>query len=99
MTRLRESARVAPQCMSCGLENPNHDLLCLAHSNSQMHGRGMAHKSEDIFGAILCQRCHDLVDGRSGGMAKGNKHTLHRNAWVSTMTWWINQGYIVEKPW
>ena len=38
--------------MSCGLENPNGDLLCLAHSNRLEDGRGYGHKSNDLFGAF-----------------------------------------------
>ena len=27
-------------------------------------GKGMGRKVDDLFGAWLCHRCHDLLDGR-----------------------------------
>lgn len=94
MSKLRESAKDAPYCMGCGKPNPDGDLLCLAHSNALEDGRGAYHKSNDLFGAILCMECHDLVDGRKGGLTKAKKHGMHREAWVQTMRWWINNGYV-----
>lgn len=87
---LRELAREAPCCMGCGLENPNGDLLCLAHSNSLQDGRGAYHKSNDLYGAYLCQRCHDLVDGRAMLASKEAKREYHHAAWLKTVRWWID---------
>ncbi len=33
-----------------------------AHSNSQRHGRGVGHKSHDVFVAAACGPCHDWYD-------------------------------------
>lgn len=96
MSRLRESARNAPRCFSCGLENPNADLLVLAHSNELVHGRGIGHKSDDIWGCIVCNDCHSFIDGRSGRLTKANKHAKQRAAWIETMVWWIMEGYVGE---
>lgn len=76
--------------------NPNRGMLCLAHSNEQAHGRGMAHKSEDIFGAILCQQCHDEVDGRSGKLSRDEKRDKHRIAHDRTLRWWVDNGYVTS---
>lgn len=89
MSKLRESAKDAPWCMSCGSPNPNSDQLCLAHSNALEDGRGASFKSDDRFGAIVCFTCHELIDGRMGGMTKDEKRDKHRGAWVNTMRWWI----------
>jgi hypothetical protein len=80
--------------MSCS--NPNYDgqQLCLAHSNELRHGRGAYHKSEDIFGAIVCQRCHDAIDGRSGGLSKEEKRERHRIAHDRTLKWWLETGRV-----
>lgn len=94
MSKLRKSARDAPHCFNCFLQNPNGDLLCLAHSNELAHGRGFAHKSADENGAILCHRCHDLIDGRSGGLSKEQKRELHRRANERTRKWWKANGYL-----
>lgn len=97
MHKLRESARHCPHCMACGLENPNGDLLCLAHSNALEDGRGASHKSPDIFGAIVCQSCHDKIDGRAADFSKYEKRKMHRDAWIETMRWWLREGYVGEQ--
>lgn len=76
--------------MSCGLENPNGDLLCLAHSNSLQDGRGAYFKSNDLYGAYLCSTCHDAVDGRRWGLTKEEKRGMHEEAWRRTVRWWID---------
>lgn len=96
MAKLRESARDCPHCMSCGLDNPNGDLLALAHSNALEDGRGAYHKSPDIYGAIVCQRCHDRFDGRTDKLPKSSKRLLHKAAWTATIRWWIEKGYVGE---
>ena len=87
---LREMAKEVPHCMGCGLENPNGDLLVLAHSNSLEDGRGAYHKSKDLYGAFLCQSCHDKTDGRWGGWTKLQKRRFHHEAWIATMRWLID---------
>ncbi len=91
---LRELAKEAPHCMGCGLVNFDGQQLCLAHSNSLRHGRGVGHKSKDVYGAYLCASCHDAVDGRKGGHSKAEKRDMHRIAWAATMEWWIENGYV-----
>jgi hypothetical protein len=99
VSKLRKSAKACPHCMSCGMPNPNGDLLCLAHTNELYQdgiatGRGASHKSNDLLGAIICNGCHDLIDGRRGGLKKDEKHSMHRFAWVKTMRWWIAEGLV-----
>lgn len=91
---LRATAKDCPRCMACGLENPNRDLLCLAHSNALADGRGAYHKSPDIYGAIVCLVCHDLIDGRAGNLSLLAKRDLHGEAWVKTVRWWIEEGHV-----
>lgn len=96
---LRNSAKDAPHCFSCF--NPNHDgqQLCLAHSNELAHGRGAYHKSADIFGAIVCGRCHDEIDGRRGHFSLDEKREKHRVAHERTLMFWWRNGYVVAgKP-
>ena len=92
-TKLRELAKECPYCMGCGLENPNRDLLCLAHSNSLADGRGAFHKSNDLYGAYLCHHCHYLVDVDSFA-TKQEKREFHYKAWIKTMRWWIDNGHV-----
>lgn len=56
--KLTQSAK-HESCVSCG--NPHS---CWAHSNQLRHGKGTGTKAHDLFGAYLCQRCHDWFDGR-----------------------------------
>lgn len=92
--KLRESAKKCPYCMACG--KPNHDgnILCLAHSNRQQDGKGMGIKSNDEAGAILCQVCHDYVDGRDGTGTRIMWQNAHFIAHKRTLKWWKKEGYL-----
>lgn len=94
-TKLRQSAREAPSCFFCDQPNDAEGTrLCLAHSNELRHGRGANHKSNDIFGAILCGACHDLADGRAGGLTLSEKRELMRFAHDRTLIWWVDNDYV-----
>lgn len=94
--KLRQSAKECPGCQYCYAPNYDGQQLCLAHSNELRHGRGAYHKSEEIFGAVLCQKCHDLCDGRCGMLSKREKREMHRIAHERTLLWWWTNGYLVE---
>lgn len=97
MRKLRNSATFAPQCMSCGLQNPNGDLLCLAHSNKLKDGKGWALKSKDEKGAICCNDCHNLIDGRTGKPSREEAQEMHRRAHLRTVAWWVKEGYLTQE--
>ena len=92
--KFRELAKICPHCMSCGLENPNGDLLCLAHSNRLEDGRGYGYKSNDLFGAFLCHDCHMTVDGQKGKLSKIEKRQKHNKAWEKSIRWLIKENLI-----
>lgn len=92
--KFRELAKQCPECMLCGLENPNGDLLCLAHSNRLEDGRGYGFKSNDLFGAFLCHNCHMMVDGIKGNLSKFEKRKKHNEAWQKSIKWLIEQNFI-----
>lgn len=94
MSKLRKSAKRCPYCMSCGKPNPNGDLLCLAHSNKISDGKGMGKKSDDSAGAIVCNDCHNLIDGRTGKGSREIRHAMHKRAHENTIGWWKQEGYI-----
>lgn len=95
MSKLRDSARWAPHCMSCGTGNPNGDSLCLAHSNRLKDGKGMGIKSKDEAGAICCDTCHNIIDGRTNvGMDRDQRQDMHAQANVRTVAWWKKEGYL-----
>lgn len=91
---LRESARDCPYCMFCQAPNPNGDLLCLAHSNALADGRGAYFKTPDDKGAIVCFECHEVIDGRKGGLPRAMKREIHKVAHERTLRWWESNGYI-----
>lgn len=94
-TKLRKSAREAPHCFFCDQPNDAEGTrLCLAHSNELRHGRGASHKSSDIFGAILCLECHNLVDGRAGALTLPEKREMMRYAHDRTLQWWVANDYV-----
>lgn len=95
--KFRELAKQCPECMLCGLENPNGDLLCLAHSNRLEDGRGYGFKSNDLFGAFLCHNCHMMVDGIKGNLSKFEKRKKHNEAWQKSIKWLIEQDFITVR--
>lgn len=108
--KLRDSAKDCSHCMGCGLQNPNGDRLCLAHSNRLQDGKGRGLKARDDKGAILCHSCHDFVDGRPTAfiMVPPNftfypaapesqrdcREKYHEYAHLKTLEWWQSEGYL-----
>ena len=94
MSKLRKSARWAPHCMFCGLQNHEGNMLCLAHANTLSSGKGMGLKGRDEAGAILCNECHNMIDGRTCAFSREEKQEMHRRAHLKTMEWWVSAGFI-----
>lgn len=94
MSKLRQSAKRAPHCMYCLRPNPDGNLLCLAHANTQASGKGMGIKGRDEEGAILCMTCHDLTDGRIGKLTREQAQDIHCQAHIKTLAWWRKEGYL-----
>jgi hypothetical protein len=74
------------------LQNPDSNLLCLAHANGLVSGKGSGMKSPDIFGAILCDKCHKNVD--FGNWTREKKREFHQKAAAKTRAWWIMIGLV-----
>ena len=93
----RQLAKKAPRCFGCGLENPNGDLICLAHSNNLRHGRGFAHKSVDEMGAFLCDRCHKWYD--TGQASRAEQEQKFAQWRADSLEWAIcEQGWRLHDP-
>ena len=56
--KLTQSAK-HEACVSCGKDD---GTIVWAHSNHQIHGKGMGIKAHDLFGAYLCHQCHHFYD-------------------------------------
>ena len=93
-TLLRASAQLCPKCMSCGKINYDGHQLCLAHSNRIQDGKGRGMKSHDQKGAIVCDACHSLIDGRTGKLSREQMQAMHEAAHVKTVKFWILNGYL-----
>ena len=66
MSKITEAAR-GQGCVRCGT---NDGTIVTAHMNGPLAaalGRGMGMKPDDVFGAHLCHRCHDVMDRRAPG--------------------------------
>jgi hypothetical protein len=76
--KLLKLAKEAPHCFHCGTENFGQVVAC--HSNSLAMGKGISLKAADLP-AFLCNRCHDLQDGRTPGWTIEEK--LNNWAWAA----------------
>lgn len=93
-TLLRASAQLCPHCMSCGKLNYDGHQLCLAHSNRIQDGKGRGLKSHDEKGAIVCNDCHNLIDGRTGKLTRHEAQAMHTAAHEKTVIWWHENDYL-----
>ena len=69
MTYRNKKLRDSAQGQDCqlripGVCNGNPETVVWCHLNGQEYGKGMGHKSHDIFGFYGCSSCHDVYDGR-----------------------------------
>ena len=87
--KLLKAANGRP-CVLCG----SVGTTVAAHSNSLEHGRGFAHKAPDYYIAYLCQKHHDEIDGRSGGLSKEQKREMWLSAFVRTMAVLFEEGIV-----
>jgi hypothetical protein len=44
--------------------------------------------------AYLCVLCHDMADGRRGGLDKDAKRDMWMRAWAKTVAIWFNEGIV-----
>jgi hypothetical protein len=91
MTNLRKEARGreceirAPGCNG----DPSTTVLC------HLGGAGMGRKDDDLFAAIGCSACHDLVDGRTGTeYATTTTKMWHLDGVIRTQRVWLDEGFI-----
>ena len=88
--KLTQSAR-NESCVSCGSDD---GTIVWAHSNEQLHGKGMGIKSHDLFGAYLCHKCHERYDHIKGFEYKGARLDWFREQWEKSMIIACKKGYL-----
>lgn len=87
--KLRDAAHDYP-CVLCGKEG----CTVGAHSNALEHGRGASKKTPDYMLAYVCNDCHDLIDGRRGGLPKEEKREMWLRAFARTVALWFRDGLV-----
>lgn len=79
--KLTESAK-HERCVSCGAMD---GTVVWAHSNQNLHGKGMGTKAHDLFGFYGCSKCHDWYDGRSKDEQNSMMHHANKFDWFAEM--------------
>lgn len=77
-------ARDIPCCL-CGAQN---GTTVAAHANWQAFGKGKSIKAHDWAVAYLCMGCHDIVDGRAGGLLRHEQQDEWSIGWAATVKLW-----------
>lgn len=80
-------------CQCCGKYRPSVP----AHANWQQYGKGAGLKAHDCFVAFVCQRCHDIIDGRAGKLSNDERHDMWSVAWRNTILLWFEHGIVTVK--
>lgn len=78
-------------CSHCHRED---GTIVAAHCNELALGRGFAHKTPSYLVAYLCHACHDICDGRRGGLSLEEKRSMWNRAFVVTQSWLWRDGLI-----
>lgn len=92
---LRDLAQEAPICFSCGRVNDGTVVGC--HSNSQVMGKGMGLKADDLL-AYACAGCHRVIDGETNPpLNRQDREDLWRRAAIASTLWLLESGYLVPR--
>lgn len=86
--KLTQSAK-HESCVSCGA---NDGTIVWAHSNLSRHGKGMGMKAHDLFGAYLCNNCHQKYDSYSAVF--GDLPDWFLKQWEKSMLIACKKGYL-----
>lgn len=90
--KLLQSAK-DQSCVLCGATG----TTVAAHLRSVEFGSGTGLKAPDYYTAHLCQRCHDLIDGRRGRLAEFERREMWTRAYLRTVARWFDQAIVVVK--
>src|SRR3954466_11792656 len=87
--RMRQSARDRA-CVNCGLQDGS---VVFCHLNDGEFGRGIGMKGSDLMGFWGCRVCHDLYDGRAGGLGKEAKRAMGWHCCCRTLYRFGQEGF------
>ncbi len=84
-------AAAGQPCVLCGRTG----TTVSAHANSVALGKGTGHKAPDYYVAWVCQRHHDMIDGRTKlEPPYGTAQELWLWAYVKTVAVWFEHGLV-----
>jgi hypothetical protein len=76
-------------CANCG----SMVGVVAAHCND-LEFKGIGRKAPDALVAFLCVRCHDICDGRAGGLALAEKRAIWDRSFKRTVVRWFQSGIV-----
>ena len=92
---ITEAARGHECTMNSPKCNYNPETVVAAHSNWQMHGKGMGQKAHDLFTAFCCSSCHHWLD--TSGADKDERLWYWYAAHAKTLVSLVESGVITIK--
>lgn len=90
--KLTSLAHKAPYCFGCGRQD---ETIVPAHNNEVRFGKGTGIKVSDALWAAVCSECHRKID--EGSLSREERTQLWTDAYIKTMKWLIEEGYLVVK--
>lgn len=78
-------------CVLCGRDKA---YTVPAHCDELEFGKGMGKKTPGFLIAYVCGDCHDIIDGRKGGLSKDEKRHMWRTAYLRTLWIWFRDGLV-----
>ena len=91
---LRDLARLAPYCMSCGGGHEGEMVGC--HSDALEDGHGAGLKANDVL-AYCCGRCHAQIDGQPEGgpvLSLAERRAMFYRAAYRTTAWLLQERHL-----
>lgn len=79
-------------CVLCGREG----FTVAAHCNDAVF-KGIGRKAADWLVAYVCGQpggCHDMIDGRAGGLSLDAKRAMWDRAYKFTVNIWMRDGWV-----
>ena len=90
--RLLRSAE-GQACVNCGAVG----TTIAAHVRSVELVSGTGIKAQDYYTAHVCQRCHELIDGRTGKLSGAFQREMWTRCFLKTVARWFDQGIVIVK--
>lgn len=77
-------------CVLCA----KHKMYTVAAHCNDVRAKGIGKKAPDWQVAYVCTACHDLIDGRAGGLSLAEKRRMWLEAHWLTVNLWFQHGLV-----